>query len=335
MSTTNFQNENNNIIFLEDGENDWKGKKQDSIEVANSFKRLALSNENYFYNFIKLNERMLSCASYLEFKLNIETEEKKLHKAFFCRARLCTMCNWRRSKKIFGQVATIVNELEKFDKYEYIFLTLTLKNCSADELENTINLLNKSFNRMNDNNKKVKKICKGYFKAVEVTYNKNENNYHPHIHCIMVVEKNYFKSKDYIKKTEWEIIWQKYLQVDYLPMVDVRKVKTANYKKAVAEVSKYTVKSKDILLRDEDGKINEKLTDKNILTLHFALKGKRLVSFGGIMKQLHKNLNLEDLNNDDIDLVNTDFEDNDELVNYIILKFRWSVGYKNYILVEE
>ena len=76
------------------------------------------------------------------------------------------------------------------------------------------------------------------------------------------------------------------------------------------------------------------MTDNNILVLHNALKNKRLITFGGIMKELHKKLNLEDLDKDDIDLLNIDVDDDDNILNYIILKYKWNVGISNYKLVK-
>lgn len=325
------------LEILEDGKNNWKEKKEDNLLISESYKRLAVKYDiNNFYN---INYHMLHCASYLEFKL-FEDESKKLHLANFCRCRLCPMCNWRRSKKTFGQVSKIVNEIDKVNKYDYIFLTLTVRNCISEELENNIDLISNSFRRMfhtQKGNKKIKNICKGYFRAIEVTYNKKENTYHPHIHCIVVVNNDYFSrwNKDYIKTEEWSELWRKYLKIDYLPVVDVRKVTSKNYKNgAVAEISKYTVKSKDIIIKNRNGKINEELTDNNILVLHNALKNKRLITFGGIMKELHKKLNLEDLDKDDIDLLNIDVDDDDNILNYIILKYKWNVGISNYKLVK-
>lgn len=52
------------------------------------------------------------------------------------------------------------------------------------------------------------------------------------------------------------------------------------------------------------------------------------------MKELHKKLNLEDLNKNDVDLVNTDVSDDDNLLNYIMLKYKWCVGIANYKLID-
>ena len=330
---------NEQIQILEDGKNDWVTKKMSNEDLRETFVRLANKKENevLFSSFIRIAERLYFCGTYLEFK-QYEDGIKKLDTANFCRIRLCPMCTWRRNKKVFGQVSRIVNEIDKMNKYDYIFLTLTCKNIKGNELSNQMDILNKSFNNMFRGNKKVKKILQGYFRANEVTYNAKENTYHPHIHCIIVVEKGYFhwRNENYIKTEEWANIWQHYLEVDYIPIVDVRKVKANDYKyKAVCEIAKYTIKSKDIIIKRKNGQVNEQLTDENVYNLYLGLKNKRLVGMGGIFKELHKKLNLEDINDDNIDLIHTDVDDNNKLLNFIILKYKWSVGFRNYVLVQK
>ena len=63
-------------------------------------------------------------------------------------------------------------------------------------------------------------------------------------------------------------------QVDYTPIVDVRRIKKDDKKgfgKAVAETAKYTVKADDFLIRDEKGNIQENLTDEVVETLDLSL----------------------------------------------------------------
>ena len=45
-------------------------------------------------------DRVSQCGSYLDFGV-LPDGTKKLVKANFCRDRLCPMCNWRRSLKLF------------------------------------------------------------------------------------------------------------------------------------------------------------------------------------------------------------------------------------------
>jgi plasmid rolling circle replication initiator protein Rep len=40
-----------------------------------------------------------SCADIHEYKCGLETGEVNLYKVWFCKLRLCPMCNWRRTMK--------------------------------------------------------------------------------------------------------------------------------------------------------------------------------------------------------------------------------------------
>lgn len=316
-----------NLNFLDEPK--WSNKKLSNIKISESFLRLSVKAEDNFLftRFNNISYNLLNCGTELEFKQTIDNKQKLIN-ANFCRLRMCPMCNWRRSKKIFSQVSKVVEELEKENKYEYIFLTLTCKNVQAYELKEQINILLNSFKKMIDKDKKIKKINLGYFRALEVTRNNKNNTYHPHLHIIFVVDKNYFKNKDYIKKKDFELIWQKYLNIDYIPVCDIRKIKRNNSKE-VAELSKYAVKEQDLILETEEK------TDENIKTLYFALHKKRLIGMGGLFKEYHKKLNLDDPDSENTNLVNTETETTDELTTNIILKYSWHIGYKNYILVKK
>ena len=65
--------------------------------------------------------------------------------------------------------------------------------------------MNKGFSYITSNSrtfapaKKFKESLQGYIKATEITYNSEEDTYHPHIHCIFQVRPSYFKGTGYIK----------------------------------------------------------------------------------------------------------------------------------------
>lgn len=317
----------NDINILKDvnkngKDNNWKKRKKDNLNLAESYKRLGF--KKYY--------RVLDCSTFLEFRYFLDTGEKKLNNANFCKVRLCPVCSWRQSLKIFGQVSKVMDYVEENYNYKYVFLTLTVKNCCSEDLESTLDHMMDSFNRMNQR-KAFKQSIKGYFRSLEVTFNKNENTYHPHFHLILAVDNNYFtNSRIYLSQEKWTDLWKSSLRADYTPIVDVRKLKE-NKKKEVAEVAKYTVKSEDFIIRNEDGQINEKLTDEVVKTLDLALHRKRLTSFGFVFKEVHKKLNLDDM--EDGDLINTDSdEDLREDLTSIILRYQWNIGVKNYLLVE-
>ncbi len=360
MNYTKDNNKNQEKILIDKtksgNERPWKDKKINNNKVFNSYKRLMLkfpSLENKTYS-------LQSCATYLEFKKFLDGS-LKLSLANFCKVRLCPMCAWRRSLKIFSQVSKVMNVLEQEKDYKFIFLTLTCENVTGNELNGQLDLLSKSFKKLFER-KQVKQSVKGYFRALEITHdtnkyitrdmyygnkdkhlksrskyykglglkvgdlNPNFNKYHPHYHCILVVNKSYFTDvKFYLSQKKWTSLWQESLNCDYVPIVDVRKFKNNNTKE-ISEVSKYTVKDNDYITHDDE------LTDETILTLDLALKNRRLVGFSGIFKEIHKELNLKDLNDDD-DLIHID--DDEEIredLEYELITYKWNVGYSNYIL---
>ena len=305
-------------------DNNWKERKKDNLNLAESYKRLG--DKKYY--------RVLDCSTFLEFGVTKSSSLKLLH-ANFCKVRLCPMCAWRRSLKIFGQVSKVMDHVEENYNYRYIFLTLTVKNCYSEDLKNTLDLMTKSFNKLSER-KAFKKAIKGYFRSLEITYNKENDTYHPHFHLILAVNKSYFTDKDYyLSQENWTNLWKESLQVDYTPVVDVRRVKSKdkNFSKVIAETAKYTVKSEDFLIKKEDGKIDKALTDEVVATLDKALHRKRLVSFGFLFKEIHRQLKLDDAENGDLKKTDNEDELRDDLTD-IILRYQWNIGIKNYKLVE-
>lgn len=306
-------------------------KRKYSVLLSKSFARLGED---------KKSERVRDCGTDLTFRKPIvscsgsdSSDLYKLYKANFCRVRLCPMCAWRRSLKIFGQVSKIMDEIE--DKYSFIFLTLTVPNCSGDDLSETIDKLHKGFHRL-FNYKRVKTACCGFFRALEVTRNKNPESksfgtYHPHFHIILAVHKRYFKSKEYIVRDDWLQLWQRAMQDYSITQVDVRRVKPKDFgsgtdlidgvklSAAVAEAAKYTVKSSDYIFEN-----NNKLTDEIVCTLSAALYHRRLAAFGGCFEDIRNQLGLDDC--EDGDLVHVDSDELRPDVGYMIRRYKWSAG---------
>lgn len=319
-------------------ERDWKGKKKRSLLMAEHHDAADLN---------KKAKRMNECGCFLHFKQ--KNEKLKLYQAYFCKARLCPMCNWRRSLKIAFQNKKIVEEVNSREKVSWVFLTLTVQNVEGEELKNTMDQMTAAWNRF-AGYAKFKRSVKGYFRAMEVTRNWDKESdwygtYHPHFHVLICVPTNYF-SKNYIRQDEWTSMWQKAMKIDYKPIVHVQKVKPKKEstdflavekdvknsiaeQKAVFEVSKYPVKDTDVIRGNE-------VTTENVQTvkdLDKALAYKRLISYGGLLKEIHKELNLTDAENGD--LVHID-EDSDEVANGAIdVMAYWHVGLKDYVLTKK
>lgn len=316
-------------------ERPWSEKKQMSQQTAGIFEEAALLSKA---------ERMKTCADFLTFN---KTDEGglKLNQTFFCKVRLCPMCNWRRSMKLALENKKVVEEANKRHKLRWIFLTLTVANCKGDKLRDTITDMMNGFNRLTKY-KQVDDSIVGWFRALEITKNNKDNSYHPHYHMLIAVQPSYFTKKGkYINQADWTSLWQKAMNLDYTPVVHVEAVKARKTKKdfaeivsdiekeisdvqalqkAVLETSKYTVKDAELL------KGTRKQNIETVFTLDGAIERKRLVGYGGELKKIHKALNLED--NED-DLIHIDGDDKDEIsIEIQKVTAKWNIGLKQYII---
>lgn len=283
--------------------------------------------ENYWS---RRASRVNGCGTYLEIGREIisgvPAEKGKLHKANFCRDRLCPMCQKRRSLKFYGQTSKIMDVIG--DKFKFIFVTLTIPNVPANGLTRALNGLTTGFDRFL-RYKPIEKVCKGCVRALEVTYNPERDDYHPHLHVIFAVPKSYAKSKDYIKHEDWLKMWQRAYGDNRISQVNVKAItgkeeengKTAaeSLKKAVAEVCKYSVTSKSLLFEDKA------LSEKVVLELAMALARRRLVQFRGVFQKAAKALKLEDVESPDVDLTHLDGYFRPD-VALMICQYSWTSG---------
>lgn len=272
-------------------------------------------------------ERLQNCASWLVFRETDGGLQKKLESAIFCKVRLCPMCAYRRSVKLAVHMDRIMKALESDGQYAYIFATFTVRNCAGDDLSATINAMMAAWSRIS-RAKSFKDVVLGWYRGLEVTHNVDSNSkdydtYHPHFHCIFVVSKAYFSSRKYISHDKWVRMWAKAMRIDYAPNVDVRRVK-GNTIKAVAEATKYSVKDADYILPNDWD-----LTVDTVRILDAALADRRLVAYGGKMKEWHRRLNLDDEIDGDLIHVQDETDLTQELDSHLV-RYVWNVGYNQY-----
>lgn len=299
---------------------DWAGKKSMTIKLAESYERLGMD--------IKA-QRTGECGEYLLFAECPNDGHKKLIAANFCKDRLCPICSWRRSDLVFKQLLKILSEVPQ-EEYGYLLLTLTAKNVSGAELASALDKLFYAWKKF-ALYKGFKKNVTGWFRALEITRSKRHNNYHPHFHVLLIVPKSYFDSKNYITQKRWAEAWKQALKVDYIPIIDVRKVynkKGKGLAGVAAEVGKYTVKSTDII------QPKEAITDEIVSVLSPALAGRRLVAYGGLLRQIRKELKCEDV--ETADLVSLEGENKSRICPHCLAElqevlYTWHVGFRNYI----
>ena len=207
-------------------------------------------------------------------------EEGHITGANFCKQRLCPVCNYRRSTLMWHKIHQII---EEFRENEFIFITLTVKNCKDIELSKTIDHILESFHRM-VNRRTWKDNIIGYVRGLEITYNATADTYHPHIHILAVTDNQYF-GKKYIDIGTMRKWWQESAKIDYFVQVNIEKVK--NKEKAVAEVAKYAVKMSDIL---ETGISSQRLRATQVLAA--CINGRRLISTGGEISKAARKLKI-------------------------------------------
>src|SRR5699024_6831029 len=182
----------------------------------------------------KKAERVKDCAEVLEYKVSYETGEKSLYRVWFCKSRLCPMCNWRRAMKHGIQSQKVVAEVMKQNPTDRgLFLTLTVRNVDdGTELHNSLSDMSKGFNRM-IKYKKINKNLVGFMRATEVTVNNIDNSYNKHMHVLVCVESTYFyNTEEYVNQNLWIRFWKRAMKLDYDPSVKVQMILQKNKKTA-------------------------------------------------------------------------------------------------------
>jgi plasmid rolling circle replication initiator protein Rep len=243
-----------------------KIKNQDLFEYLTGH----MSESNLF--------NIFNCGSFMSFFADETLEKKKVNKSNFCKNRFCPLCAWRKAKKDSLKISILLKYIQEDFGYEFIFLTLTAPNVKGLVLNDEIKKYNKSFKNLMQL-KEVKKITKGYVRKLEVTYNQERDDYHPHFHVMIAVNKSYFKSRDYIKKKQWLELWKECMNDSSITQVDVRKMDTSD-SNAIAEIAKYGAK-------DADYMISQEVFD----VFYKALKGKQLLTYSGVFKEALKLFN--------------------------------------------
>lgn len=269
----------------------WRERKLKNIELAGRLDKLG------YRSF----ERVYQCAEVLKF---VEQEDgtKKLYQSYFCKNKLCPICNWRRSMKYAYQAELVVNEaMKRYPKGRFLFLTLTIKNVGGKELNRTLSKMAEGFRRLMMY-KKVDKNILGYLRATEVTYSSEHENYHPHLHVLLFVKSSYFRDKNsYLAQEDWTKLWAKAMKLDYVPVVDIRAVKAKkqqDLKSAIIETAKYPVKPFDLDSKHQE--LSEEVKLRLTKDLNDGLYCKRQIGFGKLFKEIKKELALDDIENGDL-----------------------------------
>lgn len=178
--------------------------------------------------------------------------------------------------KAFQVLPKIVKE---HPGHRWIFLTLTLKNVAIANLRDTLQEMNRSFQRMVQ---RKAWPAVGWLRSTEVTRGK-DGSAHPHFHCLLMVKPGYFAGKNYINQAQWVQLWRDCMRLDYNPILDCRAVKKGQQPmQLIPELLKYCTKESDLVCDREW-----------FLELTRQMHKMRCVATGGVLKQYLKELEQE------------------------------------------
>lgn len=333
-------------------ERPWAKWKREAQGLADIYEVLGCDPDNpQAAHDLDKARRVSECANYTEFQRHDPDGQHSgtwltLHTANFCRNRLCPMCGWRRSLKMGSQAREVVAEAnrQKVSRdgvaYKWLLVTFTVKNVTGPELGRTIDQLHKAAHNM-AKTKRWKAAVKGWLRATEVTHNTDVKSasfdtFHPHLHFLLCVNSRYFKSADYIPQKEWKAMWERAAGLDYDSQVNVKAVKdlendpTKENKTslggALAEVTKYVCKPQGVVTWE-----NPEMAVRTVLVLDRMLDGRRLTSWGGVLKEAAAKLKLDSIENGDLVHVESESEDKDANAIADYVAFNWSVGVSDYL----
>lgn len=278
------------------------------------------------------------CGTFLEFELDKgkTIDKKKLRKINSCKLRLCPYCSWRRSLRVFNNIRKCYDEIIKSDpidnnfKSRFLLLTLTTRNCTLENLSDEVSLILSAFYKLSKY-KEFKSAYLGFVRALEIVvdreryitdemylskkdyYDKrnlsvgdlNDNYLMCNVHIHVLLHTTYKIYQDnYLSQARLTELWQRALNIDYVPVVDIRsfRAKNVNTKgREIAEIAKYTVKPSDYICSEYvPNRYKKKLFDdcflndcKVIYFLDSALSSRRLLGLGGTFKVISSKLKLD------------------------------------------
>lgn len=318
----------------------WRTRRLQSLIVAQGYRDSG---------FDRIADSVSECGTELGFAECPHGHVRQLVRANFCRRRLCPMCMWRRSLKLAAQVQLVAHEaLAREPGLRYLMVTLTIRNCRGDDLGATITHMVQAHTRMLRSSRfggrRGSTWLAGWFRALEVTYNQERDDYHPHLHDLIAVRPSYWKHH-YMRLDEWRRQWADALGVDYLPLVEVHPVRPRVRRDgtvqtlggAVAEVTKYAT---DPGFLSEEWAKKKETTARVVRQLHMALAGRRLTAYGGCLREIYRELlgtgRTQDVEAEDVDLIQVDEATStctcpvcsSDLMEHV---YRWYDHWKDYV----
>lgn len=222
-------------------------------------------------------DRLKECGNFIKFQSSEDKTKFILAGGNFCNNRFCPFCSWLKAKRTAFELLELIKVVEYKEKFAFLFITLTVPNVPKESLRKEIEDFNKSFKRLFQS-QEFKAFNKGFIRKLEITYNEERNDYHPHFHLVVAVNKSYFTSRDYMSKRRLLELWQRATRNPVITQVDIKPCRM-NTVKQVMELATYSAKQGDLYSSKEvfDG-------------FYEGLFRKKLLVYNGIFKEYKKKI---------------------------------------------
>ena len=181
------------------------------------------------------------------------------------------------------QVQRVAHELQARQSVKWLFVTLTLQNCSTLELGFTLNEVLGGVSRFSRQSW-FRRYVVGWFRTLEITRNLSDGSWHPHVHLLLAVRPGYFVH-GYRRHELWVQDWRRAARVFYDPSVRVQRVQDLGA--GVREVAKYVTKPG--LVGEGRGAVTS-FDEETVRVLMSVLRGRRLFGYGGALREIYQEL---------------------------------------------
>lgn len=263
-------------MYLHDNTNimDMSSKKRDVLTTARVKRQYRDAASKFLGHWLtdRGQEALDHCGNYVVMQETADRQRQRVELGYYCKQRLCPCCAWRRSVKDAQTIAAI-SAAAAADKMIMIMVTLTVPNVRGCDLAETIRHINQSFARLRKQ-KACAALLANTIRKIEVTYNRQMETYHPHLHILCYVPSTYWTRGNYCSHDTLLDGWRQATGQAQITQVDVRRCRDYGDTDAIRELAKYNAKASDYCS-------SQQVMDD----LYIGLKNTQLISFGGKMRE--------------------------------------------------
>lgn len=243
-TTTDFEDLCQRIEVADNWTNHKRYSKQIAHAVYNEAQRgfprkphhIDYKDEKRLINWVA---RMHDCANLVSMGLDASGNQSNA-RANLCRVRMCPICGWRKSLERSSQVEAAAQQLRGMVP---LHMVLTVKNCKLANLRTTCQQLLSGWSRLRKR-KAFQDATNSWIRGLEVSPGHDRgSDCHPHIHAIIWVRRDYFKSNAYLSQERIQRMWRQACRLNYDPVVWIERIRDQRGNMgAIREVCKYLTK---------------------------------------------------------------------------------------------